>query len=337
MTKSLSIIDLEPGAKVMKPGLYRMPLSTYHSDCAWKESVSSGDCYKLSENGEEYWVESYYNEDNQNNKRQIALHKECFRFGTAAHTKILEPQKWIDDYIPWPPKWKTMRSEDAKHWRWVQEAQKGLTTINLKDVARVDAMARRIKDHTLASTLFEVGEPEISLFIEDESGVVIKTRPDMLPVYEDKKTKRVRIADNIFSDYKTCFNNSPDACKKQIENMGYDVKLACCALVACRLLGLNFGDLDFALVFQKTEAPYGITVIELKNDFMHKLAAKALYGAQQFAKGRQVIGGQWDGYTDEIVTYNPPGYSNRTEEKLELLIKKGILPNLDGKMRIVKP
>lgn len=336
MSKALSILDYEPGTKIMKPGLYRMPLSVYHSDCAWKESTSSGDNFALSENGEEWWKDSYYNPVNQTEKRQIKLHKECFRFGTAAHTKILEPQKWIEEYVPWPSKWKTMRSEDAKYWRWVQETQKGMTTINLQDVAKVDAMARRIKEHTLASTLFEVGEPEISLFIEDECGTVIKSRPDMLPIYEDKKTKKLRIADNIFSDYKTCFDNSPDACNRQIEKMGYDVKLACCALVACRLLGFNFGDLDFALVFQKTEDPYGITVIELGNDYMHKLAAKALYGAQQFARGRAPLGGQWDGYTDEIVKYNPPGYSNRTEAKLDDLIAKGILPNLDNKMRLVK-
>jgi len=337
MGKILKITDLAIDEKVTKPGLYRMPLPLYHSDCAWKESVSSGDAFKLAENGEEYWEDSYYNPKNQDDKSRVKLHKDAFRFGTAAHTKILEPQKWIEDYIPRPSKWKTWRSEDAKHWRWVQEYQKGLTTIAMSDVVHIDAMAERILKHSLASTLFEVGEPEISLFMETALGVVLKARPDMLPIYEDKKTNKVRIADNIFSDYKTCYDNSPEACTKAIENNGYDVKLANCAFVACRLFNWNFGDLDFVLVFQKTLPPYGITVMELGNDHMHKLAALALHGANQFAKGRQVMGGEWDGYTDEIVKYYPPGYSRRTIERLDKRINSGELPNLDGKMRIVTP
>lgn len=337
MTKALNIDPLPKGGKILKPGIYDIPLPLYHSDIAWKESVSSGDLKLLSENGEEYFEESYYNPKNLDEKRQIALHKECFRFGTAAHCKILEPQKWIKDYEIRPKKWGTWRSSDSKYWRWHTEAKKGKTVITPEEVAHVDNMAERILDHTLASKLFELGVPEVSGFIEDDNGTVIKCRSDMSPLAPDGQGGYV-IADNVFSDYKTIWDNSIGSCYKAIRDYGYDQKLANCAFVFCRLFGIPFGDLDFALVFQKTLPPYGITIVELDNEYMFKLVAKNLYGSQNFARGRAAIGGEWLGYVETqqeaLLKYKPSSFFIDTLDKR---IKEGVYPNLDGKLRRVKP
>ena len=330
--KKLPVTTVQPNSKIKKSGLYDLTLSQYHSDCAWLPSASSSDLKLIADSGEEYYADSYYNEENNDEKARVKLHAEHFRFGTAAHAKILEPQKWINNYIMRPTKWNTWRTADSKHWRWVQEYQKGMTVITKEDISRVDAMARRIADDPICSILFDTGIPEVSMFLETEFGVVMKSRPDMMSLRQDKKTKKVFLADNVLTDYKTTYDNSVGNCYRDIAKYGYDMKLANAALMVCRLFNIDFGTLDFCLVFQKTVKPFGITPIELDNEYMFKLAAKNLYAAKLFAEGMAPMG-QWQGYSGDIIKYRPNGFY---VERMEQFIQDGTYPNLDSKMRIVK-
>ena len=277
---------------------------------------------------------SYYNPANQDEKTKVKNHASHFRFGSAAHAKILEPQAWIKNYIVRPIKWKSWRSEDAKHWRWVQEYQKGLTVVTPEEVDRVDAMAERIHNDPVTSILFSNGVPEVSMFLELPSGVVIKVRPDIMSLRQDLKTLKWGVADGVFTDYKTTYDNSIGNCMREIAKWGYDQKLANAAFVACKLFGIRFGDLDFVLSFQKSEKPFGITNIELDNEYMFKLVAKNLFAAERFAQGILPMGEGWKGYSEEIVPYRGSSYYN---DKLDLFIQDGTYPNIDPKtMNIVK-
>jgi len=120
---------------------------------------------------------------------------------------------------------------------------------------------------------------------------------------------------------------------KDMRDYGYDMKLANCGLLLCRMFAVDFADLDFVLVFQKTDKPYGITIIELDNEYMFRLAAKNLYAVRQFAKGRAIIGAEWQGYSSEIIKYK--GRSAKIEE-MDRLISEGAYPNIGPKMKIVK-
>lgn len=357
MPKALQIKTLGAEEKISTAGVWDIPAWRYHSDICDAPSGSSSELVTVAGSGEEYFAKSRYNPD-YNPLVGFKTHKACFKFGHAAHAKILIGKDWHkEDFILCPKKWKTWRSDDAKEWRWMQEVRKGLIVITERDVEHVDGMAAKIADHPEANALFEHGIPELSMTIK-VGRVWIKTRPDMLPVVPvTNKGKVIRnrklltsstryaFSADVLSDYKTIDDNKPAFCRNAIKTWSYDMKLANVALAAVRLFGVNFGDLSFGLVFQKTTPPYGITTVEIDpaGDYMHLLVAKCLYAASQFEKGlapildefgeREWRGDEWEGYTNEILRYTPSGYFM---DDLRKMVEDGTYPNLDNKLRVIE-
>lgn len=360
MPKALPIKTLAMDAKVDANGVYDIPLWRYHSDICEAPSASSSEITTIASSGEEYFAKSRYNPEYKP-LEDYKAHKRHFRFGHAAHARILLGAKdWHkEDFILIPKKWngKTFRTRDLAEWVWLQEVRKGFIALFESEVAAVDAMAKRIEHHPEANALFQFGIPELSMIFK-VGGIWVKARPDMLPVRpvdskgrvikkrEDltAKTKFAFSAD-VLSDYKTIDDNSKGACFRDIGKWGYDMKLANVALAAVRLFGIDFGSLSFGLVFQKSSPPYGITTVEIdpSGDYMHLLVAKAIYGAWQFEKGvaplldplgpQEWVGGEWEGYTNEILRYSPSGYFM---DDLRKLVEDGTYPNLDTKLRVIE-
>lgn len=360
MPKALPIKTLAMDAKVNSNGVYDIPLWRYHSDVCDAPSASSSELATISESGEEYFSRSKYNPD-FNPLEEYKAHKRHFKFGHAAHARILEGGKdWHkEDFILIPKKWNrsTFRTRDLAEWVWMQEVRKGFIAIFEHEVAAVDAMAARIAHHPEANALFQFGIPELSMIFK-VGDIWVKARPDMLPVRPvDSKGRVIKkredltpatkfaFSADVLSDYKTIDDNKPAFCRHAISKWGYDLKLANVALAAVRLFGIDFGSLSFGLVFQKSSPPYGITTVEIdpSGDYMHLLVAKALYGASQFQKGmapalnefgeREWRGDEWEGYTNEILRYTPSGYFM---DDLKKLIEDGTYPNLDAKLRIIE-
>lgn len=348
MPKTQLIRTKTLGERMSEEGVYDIPLHTYHKDCLTAPSVSSSELVTLAESGEEYFVNSKYNPDYEP-LEEYKGHKRHFRFGSAAHAKIMLGKDWHkDDFILIPKKWngKTFRTKDLAEWVWIQEVRKGFIAIFESEVEAVDAMAERIKDDPGANALFNYGVPEVSLCIK-VGEIWVKARPDMLPILPVTKAGKVikdttaltaatrfAFSATVLSDYKTIDDNSEANCRRAIARWGYDMKLANVALTACRLFGLNFSDLSFGLVFQKHKPPYGITTIEIDpdGDYMHLLVARCLYAAGQFEKGMS-IGGEWEGYTAEILRYTPSGFFM---DRLRRMVEDGTYPNLDGKLRVIE-
>lgn len=350
MPKALQIKTLPLSDKIHAEGLYDIPLWRYHSDICAAPSVSSSEIRTLAESGEEYFAKSKYNPE-YNPLEEYKAHIRHFKFGHAAHARILMgAEDWHkEDFILIPPKWskKTFRTKDLAEWVWMQEVRKGLIAIFEHEVAAVDAMAAKIMDHPEANALFEYGIPELSLIFK-EGETYVKARPDILPVRPvDPKGKIIKkrelltsatkyaLGSTLISDFKTIDDNSPALCKYAITKWGYDLKLANVGLASCRLFDVDFADLTFGLVFQKSKTPWGITTIEVDphGDYMHMLVAKAIYGMHQFAKGMEPVTGEWEGYVTEILRYTPSGYFM---DDLKKMIDSGTYPNLDKKLRVVE-
>lgn len=350
MPKALPIRTLALSDKIHDEGIYDIPLYRYHSDICAAPSISSSEVKTLAESGEEYFARSKYNPDFKPLEGYKA-HVRHFKFGHAAHARILMGAKdWHkEDFILIPSKYngKTFRTKDLAEWCWMQEVRKGFIAIFESEVEAVDAMAARIVDHPEANALFEYGIPELSMIFK-EGPTYVKARPDILPVRPvDAKGKVIKkredvtaetkfaLGSTLISDYKTIDDNAPALCKYSIAKWGYDLKLANVGLASCRLFDVNFADLTFGLVFQKSKTPWGITAVEVDpyGDYMHKMVAKAIYGMHQFEKGMRPVDGEWEGYVTEILRYTPSGYFM---DDLKKMIDSGTYPELDSKLRVVE-
>lgn len=337
MPRPIPITTLQPDEKVRRKGAYIMPLWRYHGDCASIPSISSSGLVEVANNGEEFYAESHYNPAAPvNTQKEHKVHTPAFTMGHAAHCAVVGGADWTEEFVTppndFPGSW---RSEKWKEWRWFQEVRKGKIVITKEDIKHVNGMVERIQDHALANALFTNGIPEVSLF-HSHDGIIVKCRPDVLPVVQDRKDLDLFhwMAD-VVSDYKTTFDNSPGNCRSQIIKHGYDMKLANVAWAAVKLFDVNFGDLSFGLVFQKTTPPYGITPVEVDpdGDYMHMLVARNMFAASRFAKGMAVVDGHWDGYLEETLNFKPSGSFMDTLRKH---IDEGTYPNIDHKLRIVQ-
>lgn len=334
MAKSRKVHFPGPNERIKAPGVYQISLTKYHGDCAVLRSVSSGGLVQISESGEEYYETSPYNPDYKPSARD---HKPHFRFGNAAHALIVGGQDWDERFIV-SKNWKDWRSEKARDWRWREEVRNGKVCLLKRDEEHLLRMRDKILAHDRANKVFATGVPEVSMFVKlmtgvSNEGIMIKSRPDVLPLVEHSKRKGFwYISDNVVSDYKTINDNSIPACDAAIKKYGYDRKLANVGWCICKLFGLEWDDLEFALIFQKTTPPYGITIRDFDNRYMRMLVSKNLGAARKFEEGIQPIDGKWDGYAEEIVPYRIKKWDY---EQLENDIKAGKYPEIDSNLNII--
>lgn len=314
----LNIREFVPGTRITEPGVYRMNINDYHSDCCDAPSFSSGDLVTIYKSGEEYWYKSPYNPN-----REKAEHFAHLSFGNAAHARILDPKGWQNDYILRPSEMKSWRSEAAKNWRMVQE-RGGKIAITADEVALVDILAEKIQLDPVANAIFSDGEPELSIFVRFQD-IWIKCRPDKIPKYDW----------NFVNDYKTTSDNSLEACERDIEKWGYAKKLANIAW-CMKQLPQDFpemppiSDMAFALLFQKSSKPAGITCMDIDPEDIIELASENIQAATDAAK---VMRGQaeWKGYSEVIKKWERRPW---VKKNLSGLIEAGALPKLDDNLNI---
>ena len=70
----MNIREYDPEKRITEPGVYRMNINDYHSDCCDAKSFSSGDLVTISRSGEEYWYNSVYNKAAPKRKHIAHLH-----------------------------------------------------------------------------------------------------------------------------------------------------------------------------------------------------------------------------------------------------------------------
>lgn len=178
------------------------------------------------------------------------VYKDEFDYGSAAHKLVLGtgPPIAVIDAADW-------RTSAAKAARDQARADGAIPLLTGK-LSQVQAMADVLRADPLASALFDpaAGLPEQSIFWQDgETGVHRRARLDWLP--------EPRGARLVIADYKTTTDASPDGISRSVGNWAYHIQHAwyCDAVTAA---GLD-DDPAFVFVFQETEAPYLINIVQL--------------------------------------------------------------------------
>lgn len=174
------------------------------------------------------------------------------------------------------------------------------------DFTTVTAMADALREHPIASALFEPGSghPEVSMFWTDEqTGVNLRARPDWLP--DPRGDGRV-----IIPDYKSAVSAEPDKFAKTAADFGYHQQAAwyCDGVTA-----LDLGDDPlFVFVVQEKTPPYLITVIQLDAEALRIGRALNRQAIDLYAECDRT--GVWPGYHDDVAIASLPYYYARKFE-----------------------
>jgi len=281
--------------EVTQPGVYEMPEDVYHRDPVPGGSLSSSGARRLLPPS----CPAIF--------RREQLHgrppKRAFDLGHAAHKAVLGVGAAVVEVKA--DNWRTKAAQETQQAAYADGKVPLLTT----EVQQVEAMAAAIREHPIASALFDPargGKPEQSLFWQHQQRVATpegvqqvwrRARLDWLPAL----TASGRL---ILSDYKTAACAEPTAFAKSVFNLGYHQQAAW-YMDAARALGLS-DDIAFVFVVQEKTAPYPVSVCELDHDALHigrilNQRALALY-ADCTRTGR------WPGYSEQVELISPPAW-----------------------------
>lgn len=169
----------------------------------------------------------------------------ALRFGTLAHTRILEPDRFFEEVVVAPP----FDKRTTKYKEFV-EAHPDKIIISQDEQEQLDAMFQAVHSHPICQQIFSEGEAEVSYFWNDpETGLPCKGRPDWL------------IPDFYIIDLKTTTDASLEAVKKSMINFKYPLS---CALYKDGVSYVEKIEVPaFIFVFVEKEPPYNVGVYQL--------------------------------------------------------------------------
>ena len=206
-------------------------------------------------------------------------------FGNAYHCMVLEPLEFSKEYVQVidMPEGITTRMNKGKDLiKDFAIKHKGKTVIHGDDLRLLKNMATMVRNHPRASKVLEVSEGiiESSFFhIDEETGVLVKVRPDYL-----RKGRYI-------ADLKSTISAANDGFSKSCSTYGYHISAAMYLEVFKAVTGEDYNG-AFVFVAQEKESPYAIANYVISDE------ALAL-GADQYHKALRQIADCMDKYGDE--------------------------------------
>lgn len=158
--------------------------------------------------------------------------------GRAAHTAILEPDRFPLDYAVF-----TGPRRSGADWETFREAHAGRTILKVSEYQEALAIRDAVRGHKAASKLLAGGEPERTItWTDPESGVQCKGRVDYL-------------RPDGFVDLKTSANLDPRRFALTAHDLGYHLQLA---FYARGLRALGVADPKVWLVAVESSGPHDV-------------------------------------------------------------------------------
>ena len=275
--------------KPTEPGIYRdIPNDEYHAG----KGLSSSGIKKMLDSPLHYWA-AYLSPE------RVKEQKDCFDFGTAYHTYVLEPDKFSQTIAVIPEGIDRRTKAGKAAWEAFQSESAGKVCIKQPDMAAIEGMAAAVTSHPTASKIFHSGEAETSFYwIDEETGVLCKCRPDYY-------RKGLMIA-----DLKSSQNASPSAFSRDCAKYGYHISAA----FYLDGLAAHGDDLEgnFTFVVQEKTYPYAVACYVIADE------AIAL-GRSQYKKALRTFSecqdsGLWPGYEENITYIDVPKWAYYQDE-----------------------
>jgi len=221
----------------------------------------------------------------------------AMRFGSWAHLLMLEQDRFLAETCQVKKFDKRTKAGKANYALWMQE-HSHQEVIPEKDMENLSGMRFALDNgnHTMAQSLLETGDSEVSCFFEWE-GMPWKVRFDKLDA--DKR---------IITEYKTTSSNVPQIFSANAINLGYHVAAALYKKGAEIYFDEEF---SYLFVCQEKKPPYVVSVYEPDLAFFDAGEIKLLdligkLKAYQ-ASGFKLPDGRF--ITDVIQTLNAPAWA----------------------------
>ena len=181
----------------------------------------------------------------------------ALKFGTAVHTRILEPAEFLKRYFVRPKLDRRTREGREQYERWMMEGiESGKELLSDEDAQVIEEMAAMVESDPIARQLLS-GEHEQSFFWEDPAtGIKCKCRPDCLTEYKGTP---------YIVDYKTTDSCEDGHFERSCRKYGYKLQ----AGMYCEgLLQSTFVEHGFAFVAQEKKPPYAVRVYFCSPEFI---------------------------------------------------------------------
>jgi hypothetical protein len=218
--------------------------------------------------------------------------------GTIAHTAVLEPEKFDQQYQVGPDAAKT-----TKAWKEF-EASLPPGMIGIKPEQRATAMAQRESVLQLPDVkeAFANGRAEVSAWWEDpETGVLCKCRPDFVHECDGGV---------VLVDLKTTVNAAPQEFARSVARYRYHVQAAYYSDGFKLASGQDV--LGFVFVCVESDYPYAASALMLDEESFE-------FGRREYRRNLNTYAacverGEWPGYSTSIETVSLPSWAMRGEE-----------------------
>lgn len=262
-----------------------------------------------------YWDRCYLNPDaepDEPNKYMV--------LGRAAHWLFLGEREFLKHFVRRPVEWAgyAWNGNRTEHRAWLKEQEKlGLTVLTPDQVDAIVGMGRSLSKHPMVQAGLLRGRVECSMVVEDEeTGLWIKTRPDVIPV------------DNDFVDLKIVSDISEEGLERAIGERGLHRQMALVCETAAYLSGnpLIFrspgegAGFSATLVFVEAVRPYSIEVVTLKPDNLRRGVAENRELIRLVAMAAR--NGDWPGPTGHQRDARYLGMTSWQEKKDEYRLKQ---------------
>jgi hypothetical protein len=204
-------------------------------------------------------------------------------FGTALHTRILEPREFSTRYLV-APKISGRTKEGKKARAEFEEMAKGKTVISEEDYTMLDAMFERFKLKNIANLLNGVKLETCIVWVDPDTGLLCKARLDMWN--EDF---------NYVGDLKTTRDATLGKFSKSVYNFGYHQQAAFYSDGVNVLAG---SAPDFILFAIEKTPPYDCIAYQVNDTSMQ--AGRMQYRHALRTIKRCQTNNEWPGYPDGV-------------------------------------
>lgn len=304
--------------RITAPGIYDLTMEEYHSDCCDGPSVSGSRLHTIiDECPAVFWETSPLNP-----KRSEDPATKVFNVGRAVHALVLGEPNFNANFFVVPdgaPNKPSKKQRNAKKpspetldaiqfWDDVLLSKKAV--VSEEDFGVVFAMATAQRRSPQVARAFENGKPERSLiWLDKETGVWLKSRPDWLPHDPTK---------SFLAQYKSADSIHPRALSAAAFKYGYHLGAAMECDGVRAVLGVE--PLGIAHICQMKKPPY---LAELKMFDVDQIE----FGRREYRRALQLFARCWElhlagkpervawpGYTVDAQYFETPYYIQKKME-----------------------
>lgn len=317
------------GEIITEPGAYRMSLAWYHQQCCDGPSVSSSGLRKIAtESPWAFWAASDLNPNRYPPKDE----SDAFIIGRAAHALILGDEIFADKFVTVPEdaparptkpmieamlkgKMSDIARERFDFWEPFDLSAKDKAMVTAEQMQRIAYMSQNLSNSPEAKQALTGGMAEVSMVWRDEqTGVWIKSRPDMIP-------------DNgfDFGDLKLFAPRSKNiklAVHRAITEYRYDMQMALAVMGAEHVFKTTAR--ECVLIFAESSAPFTVTPARIDADTLYWARCENRKAIDTFSAC--LTADHWPMPVEGIMDYSLPESMQHTYATRQ---QNGDIPNLE--------